>query len=144
MTAGHNIFHEKKHVRSITVVFQKGLLQQDDVTKVTAEGNQLFVSEEFKNDPENDVEDYGLIVLGGRKLGGYAFSALITDVTLKKINLIGLAGYSADLAKLERGKSSLAQIGPRQLSYRVSTVPGMSGSPVWVDYQYCDTVIGIQ
>ena len=143
MTAGHNIFSQNQRVTSINVIFSDQLRQNPNF--VIATGNQLFVSPEYEKDPENDVEDYGLIVLEGTKRGGYAFSALITDAELKNLKTIYLAGYPTDGDKqLQKAGGNFNQIDDKQLSYGIETKPGMSGGPVWVDYLRLDTVIGIQ
>jgi len=144
MTAGHNIFREKRRVTSIKIFFSEVLKVPNNT--ITATGDQLIVSKEYESDPEDDIEDYGFIVFGNgkrdEKLGGMAFSALITDDSLKSIKQGNVAGYLNN--KLERASGKFGPIRDKQLSYHIKTEQGISGGPVWVDYQRCDTVVGIQ
>jgi V8-like Glu-specific endopeptidase len=144
MTAGHNIVNKACSVNKIEASFPRG-------EKMTALGNQCFVSKIYKDNPDevNDKDDYALIAVppGDKKLGGFGFSAVIPENQLIQGSVFvygyasggGLQGFESSLVK---GKLKEK---PRQLFHSVKTQPGVSGGPVWIKHQddYY-TAIGIQ
>ncbi|KAF2464378.1 uncharacterized protein BDR25DRAFT_381159 [Lindgomyces ingoldianus] len=144
VTAGHNIFDGGKRVHSIRISFSELLVPKIDPI-VATEDRQLFVSEEYKSNSSKEADDYGLIVLDGEKVGGFAFSAIIPDSVLKdRATEANIVGYRAEGEKgLAKVSGRFEQVSERQISYRINAQPGLSGGPIWTDYAGCDTAIGI-
>ncbi|ETW77754.1 hypothetical protein HETIRDRAFT_453887 [Heterobasidion irregulare TC 32-1] len=139
LTAAHNLISPAGTLSSdLTVLLADG-------TRVPA--TNFRVSDAYKVQ-QTPVDDYGAILLprapSGVPRDGYPFSMRLAFEDAFK-GSIYVSGYRADTQPGQPKTSSGACVGcyAEQLEYKAGTEQGISGSPVWIEYQGLQTAVAI-
>jgi len=167
VTAGHNLIRPPKSPGD-----KPQRTQQIEVRLYDSDGNpttekvepsdyHIAAPYEQSQTPENAVHDYGIILLDRpivdgkpkpREAFGFDIVLAAMDLQSKELgtNLIAfVGGYPGILNKtptseFRQGSGTFGRHKDRQVLYHAGTDQGMSGAPIWVNYDGEEVVVGIQ
>lgn len=140
LTAAHNLY-DSWRTRLISVqVSCKGrdgnletsIVMEDDIQRARKVGhyNKTYST------------DYAFLKLDER-LPVQESVSLNRALNVQDIHQIEVAGYPGGLLKYARGNLVRPVPGDATIYYQVDTAKGMSGGPVWAEYQGVESIVGV-
>lgn len=149
LTAAHCLYSLARRQLAQRIIIQPGYsLRNGTFAKpaIQVGPESLRVPQEYMDDGESTLEyDYGIILLRADYPGGCHKVATLNDAALRRAQLF-IVGYPQDKSQGNEqyiGKGSVRDMGPQQLLYTVDTMPGQSGSGIFVWMKSRPAVVGV-